>query len=120
MNCPHGAMEYKSGTNKKGKDWSGYFCPAKVCDVAWDKPGKPASVPQAAPRPVASTSTGPPTDAGVGRRIAALQAAATIYQGSGSVPIDAVLHQADAFARWLGQPTGGPNPTHPDDRGEMP
>jgi hypothetical protein len=112
-------MQYKSGTNKKGKAWAGHFCPSQVCEVVWDKPGKAPSSPQAAPTPAPSASTGPPTDIGVGRRIAALQAAAQVYQGT-RAPADAVLSDADKFARWLGNPVPIHDPPiHPDDRGEM-
>lgn len=39
--CKHGAMKYKEGTNKNGKAYKGWFCPAPYgqtqCDVQWIK-----------------------------------------------------------------------------------
>ena len=39
--CAHGSMEFKSGTNKQGKPYSGYVCPSKnrndQCKPVWGK-----------------------------------------------------------------------------------
>ena len=35
--CPHGPMYHKSGTNKSGKPYSGYFCKDDECTPIWDK-----------------------------------------------------------------------------------
>jgi len=34
--CRHGIMSYKSGTNRNGKDYAGWFCPADECSPVWD------------------------------------------------------------------------------------
>lgn len=33
--CKHGAMFFKSGTNKSGKPYSGYFCSEDDCKPVW-------------------------------------------------------------------------------------
>jgi hypothetical protein len=37
--CPHGARVYKSGTNKAGKPYKGWYCPqlSPDCKVEWVK-----------------------------------------------------------------------------------
>lgn len=32
--CLHGARQYRTGNGKRGP-WSGWFCPAKQCEVQW-------------------------------------------------------------------------------------
>lgn len=33
--CSHGMRNFKSGTNKNGKPYSGYFCTANQCPPEW-------------------------------------------------------------------------------------
>lgn len=33
--CEHGEMTYRSGTNRSGKTYKGYFCPDDVCKPTW-------------------------------------------------------------------------------------
>lgn len=39
--CRHGAMQHKSGNNKQGKPYSGWFCPSNnrndQCPAQWDE-----------------------------------------------------------------------------------
>lgn len=35
--CEHGEMTWKSGTNKRGKAYSGFFCPDNECDPKWSR-----------------------------------------------------------------------------------
>jgi len=33
--CSHGQRTLRTGKNKKGGTWQGYFCAARQCDVEW-------------------------------------------------------------------------------------